>query len=109
MGALIIAVTDGPLPVTGRCTFPALLPLPVDAAQMDGGFTIAFSLDLKALVADLDVQSVSLVSAILYLCPLLPPNIDVLPFIVLPVLPLTEAILSNRPGGDDNVDMGVIL
>ena len=60
-------------------------------------------------MADLDVQSVSLVSSILYPCPLLPPDIDVLPFIVLSVLPLTEAILSNRPGGDDDVDMGVIL
>lgn len=74
---------------------------------MDGGLTVAFPLDLKALVADLDVQPVSLVSSILCLCPLLPPDIDVLPFIVLSVLPLTEAILSNRPGGDDDVDMGV--
>lgn len=87
--------------------FATLLPLPVDTAQVDGGLTVTFSLDFKALMTDLDIQPVPLVSAVLCLRPLFTPDDDVSAFIMFPVLPLTEAILSNRTGGDNDVDVGV--
>ena len=43
----MIALSNSPFPIPGRRAFPALFPLPVDAAQVDGRLTVALSLGLK--------------------------------------------------------------
>ena len=97
MNAHLIALSDQTFPIAGRCAFTTLLLLPVDAAQVDGRLTVMFPLYFKAFMADLDVQAISLVGPILNRCPLLPPNGDVFPLVVLPVLPLTSSLLPITP------------
>ena len=86
INAPLIALFDCTFPIPSRCAFPAPLPLPVDAAQVDGRLTVVLSLGFKALMTDLNVQSVSFVGSILNRCPLLPPDGNVFSFIVFPVL-----------------------
>lgn len=87
-----ISLLDRTFPVTGRGTFTRHLPLPINAAQMDGWLAVMYTLFLQAQEADPDVQTISLVGPVLDDGPLFPPDFDVLFTIVLKVLFLTESL-----------------
>ena len=107
--SLLVAFLNGAFFVTGRCVFPPLLPLPIDAAQVDGGLAVAFFLNFEAFMADLDIQPVPLIGSILNRCPLLPPNIDVRSLVVFPVFLPAKAIRFDGSGWHNNMDMGIIF
>ena len=108
MAAFLITRFNGTSPIASMCALTTLLLLPVDAAEVVRRLTVN-SLDCKAFVADLDVQMVPLICTILYLCSLLTPEGYVLALVMFPVLPPAKSILSYCSGGDNDVDVGVIL
>lgn len=93
--------------IAGGSAFTALFLLPVDAAEVDGGQAV-HTLYGEALVADADVQPISLIRPILHGGPLLPPEVDIRPLVVLTILPLAEAGFGNRTGRNDDVDVRVV-
>lgn len=106
--ALPVSLLDGPLSVAGSRPFSTLLLLPIHAVQVYRGLPVLTALHGQTFMTDGDLQTVSRVGQVLYARPPFPPKKQVFALVVFPVFPGVEALWRHGPGGDHDVDMGVI-
>ena len=67
-----------------------------------------YALRREAFMADPDILASSLVGPVLYQCPLLSQQDEILPLVTLTVLGLVESFRPHSPGGHNDMCMGIV-